>query len=67
MFSQAKATIGPERDELLDKASEMIEKDMILLGQLLLKTSYRKGSVLSLSLPACANICVFVHSSFSLH
>ena len=31
VFSQAKATIGPERDELLDKASEMIEKDMILL------------------------------------
>ncbi|KAG5621972.1 hypothetical protein H5410_007190 [Solanum commersonii] len=31
-FTQAKATIGPEREDLLENVSEMIEKDLILLG-----------------------------------
>jgi hypothetical protein len=54
MFSQAKATIGPERDELLDKVSEMIEKDMILLGAAAVEDKLQKGvSPLSLSLSSC--------------
>ncbi|KAM7500349.1 hypothetical protein LguiA_024763 [Lonicera macranthoides] len=31
-FNKAKATIGPQREELLEAASELIEKDLILLG-----------------------------------
>ncbi|KAG6696485.1 hypothetical protein I3842_09G150800 [Carya illinoinensis] len=43
IFSQAKTTIGPERDELLDKASEMIEKDLILLGAAAVEDKLQKG------------------------
>ncbi|CAM6040450.1 unnamed protein product [Sphagnum compactum] len=32
IFMRARTTIGSERDELLDKASEMIEKELILVG-----------------------------------
>ncbi|KAF5475521.1 hypothetical protein F2P56_007321 [Juglans regia] len=43
IFSQAKTTIGPERDELLDKASELIEKDLILLGAAAVEDKLQKG------------------------
>jgi phospholipid-translocating ATPase len=32
VFVQAKTTIGSDRDELLEKASDMIEKDLFLVG-----------------------------------
>ncbi|GFQ04468.1 putative phospholipid-transporting ATPase 5 [Phtheirospermum japonicum] len=43
VFSEAKATIGPERDELLENASEMIEKDLILLGAVAVEDKLQKG------------------------
>ncbi|KAL3616765.1 hypothetical protein CASFOL_039159 [Castilleja foliolosa] len=43
IFAKAKATIGPERDELLDEASEMIEKDLILLGAVAVEDKLQKG------------------------
>ncbi|KAE9461485.1 hypothetical protein C3L33_06603, partial [Rhododendron williamsianum] len=52
MFSKAKETMGPQRDELLEGASEMIENDLILLGVLQLKTSYKRGSVFPLPMRA---------------
>ncbi|XVF25350.1 hypothetical protein REPUB_Repub13aG0205600 [Reevesia pubescens] len=42
-FTQAKTTIGPEREELLEKASDMIEKDLILLGVLAVEDKLQKG------------------------
>ncbi|KAL4386048.1 hypothetical protein GQ457_09G004470 [Hibiscus cannabinus] len=42
-FSQAKATIGPEREELLEHESEMIEKDLILLGVVAVEDKLQKG------------------------
>ncbi|CAK7335867.1 unnamed protein product [Dovyalis caffra] len=32
IFMQAKTTVGPEREELLEQATEKIEKELILLG-----------------------------------
>jgi phospholipid-translocating ATPase len=32
VFVRAKTTIGSDRDELLEKASDMIEKDLFLVG-----------------------------------
>ncbi|KAB5573379.1 hypothetical protein DKX38_000573 [Salix brachista] len=32
IFTQARTTVGPEREELLEHATEMIEKELILLG-----------------------------------
>ncbi|ONK74470.1 uncharacterized protein A4U43_C03F6610 [Asparagus officinalis] len=43
MFTQAKTTIGPERDELLESASEMIEQDLILLGAVAIEDKLQKG------------------------
>lgn len=43
IFTQAKATIGPEREELLEQASEMIEKDLILLGVVAVEDKLQKG------------------------
>lgn len=43
VFSKAKATIGPERDELLEAASDMIEKDLILLGAVAVEDKLQKG------------------------
>ncbi|XP_017978203.1 PREDICTED: probable phospholipid-transporting ATPase 4 [Theobroma cacao] len=43
IFTQAKTTIGPEREELLEKASEMIEKDLILLGVVAVEDKLQKG------------------------
>lgn len=42
-FSQAKTAVGPERDELLDKASEMIEREMILLGAAAVEDKLQEG------------------------
>ena len=43
IFTQAKTTIGPEREELLEKTSEMIEKDLILLGVAAVEDKLQKG------------------------
>ncbi|KAF6171849.1 hypothetical protein GIB67_007370 [Kingdonia uniflora] len=43
MFTQAKSTIGPERDDLLEKASEVIEKYLILLGAVAVEDKLQKG------------------------
>ncbi|TYI59675.1 hypothetical protein E1A91_D10G053400v1 [Gossypium mustelinum] len=43
IFTQAKATIGPEREELLEQASETIEKDLILLGVVAVEDKLQKG------------------------
>ncbi|KAI9198313.1 hypothetical protein LWI28_013685 [Acer negundo] len=43
IFTQAKTTIGPEREELLEKALEMIEKDLILLGVAAVEDKLQKG------------------------
>ncbi|XP_016559309.2 probable phospholipid-transporting ATPase 4 [Capsicum annuum] len=42
-FTKAKATIGPEREDLLENASEMIEKDLILLGAVAIEDKLQKG------------------------
>ncbi|KAH7661072.1 P-type ATPase subfamily IV protein [Dioscorea alata] len=43
IFTQAKTNIGPERDEMLASASEMIEKDLILLGAVAVEDKLQKG------------------------
>ncbi|KAH6800420.1 ATPase E1-E2 type family protein / haloacid dehalogenase-like hydrolase family protein [Perilla frutescens var. hirtella] len=43
VFTKAKATVCPERDELLENASEMIEKDLILLGAVAVEDKLQKG------------------------
>ncbi|KAL5577898.1 hypothetical protein UlMin_019597 [Ulmus minor] len=43
VFTQAKTTIGPDRDELLEKASEMIEKDLTLLGVAAIEDKLQQG------------------------
>ncbi|KAJ0980415.1 hypothetical protein J5N97_008670 [Dioscorea zingiberensis] len=43
VFTRAKTTVGPERDEMLASASEMIEKDMILLGAVAVEDKLQKG------------------------
>ncbi|KAM1123095.1 hypothetical protein ACFX13_004612 [Malus domestica] len=43
IFKVAKTTIGPEREEVLEKASEMIEKDLILLGVAAVEDKLQKG------------------------
>lgn len=48
IFTKAKATISSEREELLENASEMIEKDFLLLGAVAVEDKLQKGvSVLS--------------------
>lgn len=42
-FTKAKTTIGPDRDELLDKASDMVEKDLILVGATAVEDKLPKG------------------------
>lgn len=43
LFTKAKTTIGAEREELLEKASEMIEKDLILLGVAAVEDKLQEG------------------------
>lgn len=43
IFTKAKATIGPQRDELLERASELIEKDLILLGAAAVEDKLQNG------------------------
>ncbi|KAL6282843.1 hypothetical protein ACE6H2_013772 [Prunus campanulata] len=45
IFKVAKTTIGPEREEILEKASEMIEKDLILLGVAAVEDKLQKGAM----------------------
>ncbi|XP_076912027.1 putative phospholipid-transporting ATPase 4 [Bidens hawaiensis] len=42
-FSKAKAVIGPERDELLENVSEIIEKDLVLLGAVAVDDKLQDG------------------------
>lgn len=48
-FIKAKATIGPQREELLETASDIIEKDLYLLGAVAIDDKLQNG-VSSLSL-----------------
>ncbi|KAK9086110.1 hypothetical protein Sjap_026521 [Stephania japonica] len=43
IFTKAKTTMGPEREELLESASEMIEKELILLGAVAIEDKLQKG------------------------
>ncbi|XP_068656331.1 probable phospholipid-transporting ATPase 4 [Aristolochia californica] len=43
IFAKAKTTVGPEREKLLENASEMIEKDLILLGVAAVEDKLQKG------------------------
>lgn len=43
VFLKAKTTIGPDRDAKLDQASEMIEKDLILVGATAVEDKLQKG------------------------
>lgn len=42
-FTKAKTTIGPDRDGLLDKASELIERDLILVGATAVEDKLQQG------------------------
>lgn len=42
-FTKAKTTIGADRDELLDKASDLIEKDLILVGATAVEDKLQQG------------------------
>ena len=55
IFTQANLTIGPERCELLEDASEMIEKNLTLLGVAAIEDKLQKGVNLFLSLTSCAS------------
>ncbi|KAF5180176.1 Phospholipid-transporting atpase [Thalictrum thalictroides] len=46
IFTQAKARIGPERDELLESASKTIEKDLILLGAVAVEDKLQRGAMI---------------------
>ncbi|KAI3501644.1 hypothetical protein L1887_29567 [Cichorium endivia] len=43
IFTKAKATIGPEREELLENVSEIIEKDLVLLGAIAVDDKLQDG------------------------
>ncbi|OMO70467.1 Cation-transporting P-type ATPase [Corchorus capsularis] len=43
IFTQAKTTVGHEREQLLEEASEMIEKDLMLLGVVAVEDKLQKG------------------------
>lgn len=42
-FTQAKITIGPDRDNLLDHASELIERELHLVGATAVEDKLQKG------------------------
>lgn len=42
-FTKAKTTIGADRDDLLDKASDLIEKDLILVGATAVEDKLQQG------------------------
>lgn len=43
IFGKAKATVGQEREELVENASEIIEKDLILVGAVAVEDKLQKG------------------------
>ncbi|KAF5736244.1 hypothetical protein HS088_TW14G00380 [Tripterygium wilfordii] len=43
IFTQAKTTIGPEREELLEKVTETVERDLLLLGVAAVEDKLQKG------------------------
>ncbi|KAJ6307874.1 hypothetical protein OIU76_017624 [Salix suchowensis] len=47
IFTQARTTVGPEREELLEHATEMIEKELILLGVVAVEDKLQKGIFLA--------------------
>ncbi|GMJ08440.1 Aminophospholipid ATPase 4 [Hibiscus trionum] len=42
-FQKAKTSIGPDRDIMLDKAAEMMEKDLVLVGATAVEDKLQKG------------------------
>ena len=42
-FLKAKTTIGADRDELLDEASELIERDLVLVGATAVEDKLQTG------------------------
>lgn len=71
VFTKARTTVGTEREELLEHASEMIEKDLFLLGAVAIEDKLQKGvsslsaflslSVLPLFLIYRLKICISPH------
>lgn len=57
MFSKAKETMGPQREELLESASEMIENNLILVGAVAVEDKLQKGVRFSFT-TACVCMCV---------
>lgn len=43
MFNQAKSSVSANRDALIDEATEMIEKDLILLGATAVEDKLQNG------------------------
>lgn len=65
MFSKAKETMGPQREELLESASEMIENNLILVGAVAVEDKLQKGVRFSFA-TACVCVCVFALASVYL-
>lgn len=65
IITKAKTTIGPEREELLEKASEMIEKDLILLGVAAVEDKLQKGVCIDISLSF--SLCEFMYPHILVH
>ena len=61
-FMKAKATIGSEREELIEAASEIIEKNLYLLGAVAVDDKLQIG-VSSLSLPFSTHTHTHTHFS----
>ncbi|XP_051125692.1 probable phospholipid-transporting ATPase 5 [Andrographis paniculata] len=59
-FEQAKATVGHEREELLESASEMIENDLQLLGAVAIEDKLQKGVPESIDKLAQAGIKIWL-------
>lgn len=45
-FMNAKATVGPDRDALIEAAADKIEKDLILLGATAVEDKLQEGVTL---------------------
>ena len=48
-FRDAKATVGPDRDALIEAAADKIERDLILLGATAVEDKLQKGVTLQLA------------------
>ena len=63
LFTKAKTTVGTEREELLEHASEMIEKDLFLLGAVAVEDKLQKGVKLTSYLSLSFLFCIPLYSA----